>query len=84
MREYTTKELFSAACAGDIPTLRDYYDHGGKPNRRLDRFRKLHSLIAGALRNRETPTVYFLLSRGETAEPAEQEQLDEFLRRRTA
>lgn len=76
---YTTQQLFTAACCGDIPTLRDYYQNGGKPNRRYNRFRKNHSLIAGAIRNAETPTVFFLLANGETVEEYEKAELINWL-----
>ena len=59
-------ELWSMACSGEIPALQRYYDNGGEPNIRYEKFGKEHSLIAGAFRNKQYKTVEYLLSVGET------------------
>ncbi|MBR5286205.1 MAG: hypothetical protein IKU30_04840 [Clostridia bacterium] len=77
-KEQPIDTLFTAACCGDIPTLKNYFEHGGVTNRRYNRFRKDHSLIAGALRNNEAPTVFYLIKQGETVEPDEVPELNRF------
>lgn len=62
------EKLWGLACSGDIKSLKFYYDHGGKANRRYVKFGKTHSLIAGAFRNGEYATVEYLRSVGETTE----------------
>ena len=58
--------LWSAACSGEIDILKAYYENGGKVGREYFKFGIAHSLIAGALRNRNYETVDYLLSVGET------------------
>ena len=71
--------LWDLACSGNISPLKAYYNRGGKPNRRYQKFGKSHSLIAGALRNMEYATVEYLRSVGETTEgEAERNELKAF------
>ena len=58
-------EMWSAACCGDNDTIKSYFENGGKPNRRYRRFGRLHSLIAGAYRNKQMETVQLLYDYGE-------------------
>lgn len=58
--------LWSAACSGEIDILKAYYENGGKVGREYFKFGIAHSLIAGALRNKNYETVDYLLSVGET------------------
>ena len=69
--------LWAMACYGSIESLMVYYRNDGKRNLRYNRFGKDHSLIMGALRNREYETVAFLLSVGETVEPHEMVEFQE-------
>jgi hypothetical protein len=64
--EKTIYILWSAACSGEIDILKAYYENGGKVGREYFKFGISHSLIAGALRNRNYETVDYLLSVGET------------------
>lgn len=64
--EKTIYILWSAACSGEIDILKAYYENGGKVGREYFKFGIAHSLIAGALRNRNYETVDYLLSVGET------------------
>lgn len=70
--------LWSAACSGEIDILKAYYENGGKVGREYFKFGIAHSLIAGALRNRNYETVDYLLSVGETVsgESEAREQLE--------
>lgn len=43
-----TEILWSAACSGEIETLKAYYMNGGKIGRTYEKFGICHSLIAGA------------------------------------
>lgn len=64
--EKTIYILWSAACSGEIDILKAYYENGGKVGREYFKFGIAHSLIAGALRNRNYETVDYLLLVGET------------------
>lgn len=68
-------ELWTAACSGDLQTLQNYYNAGGEPNRRYERFGKEHSLIAGACRNEYMTVVDYLYSCGEKPLPYEEEEI---------
>ena len=67
--------LWTAACSGDMDVLRAYFENGGRRNRRYRKFGKRHSLIAGAFRNGNLETVFYLHSVGETTEPEEKEEI---------
>ena len=68
-------ELWTAACSGDLQTLQNYYNAGGEPNRRYERFGKKHSLIVGACRNGYMAIVDYLYSWGEKPLPYEEEEI---------
>lgn len=68
-------ELWTAACSGDLQTLQNYYNAGGEPNRRYERFGKEHSLIAGACRNEYMMVVNYLYSYGERPLPHEESEI---------
>jgi len=54
------------ACSGDVDRLEEYYKNGGDLNERYNAFGSDHSLIAGALRNKQYKTVDYLLAVGVT------------------
>lgn len=72
-------DLWTYACGGEIDKLKEYYDNGGKPNRKYHRFDHDHSLIMGALRNAEYETVDFLKQNGETISPEEEYEFKELM-----
>ena len=76
--EKPIKELWEAACSGDIETLKEYYENGGIKDRRMFLFNKWHSLIAGAYRNRQMHVVKYLYDIGETPEEHEKEEIKYF------
>ncbi len=63
--EEITENLWTAACGGDIETLKAYYMNGGKIGRTYERFGIHHSLIAGAYRTGHFKIVRYLLEVGE-------------------
>lgn len=65
--------LWKYACTGNINALKKYYNSGGKVNQKIEAFGFTHSLIMGALRNKEYDTVKYLQSVGETILPSEQD-----------
>lgn len=69
------EKLFTAACAGDIPTLKEHYNADGKKNLRYEKFGEENSLIMGAFRNNQWKTLDYLLSVGETITKKEREAL---------
>lgn len=69
------EKLFMAACAGDMPTLKEYYSANGKKNLRYKKFGKENSLIMGAFRNNQWKTLDYLLSVGETITEKERKAL---------
>ncbi len=73
----TIEKLWSAACSGDLTTLRNYYSGVCELNRRYHKFGKAHSLIAGAYRNGQIETVDFLIEMGETICDHERSELKE-------
>lgn len=77
--ETNINDLWTYACGGEIDKLKEYYDNGGKTNRRYNRFNVDHSLIMGALRNSELETVKFLEQKGEKLLPHEKEEYKELM-----
>lgn len=76
MSKTTIEQLWSAACSGDIDTLKQYYRHESDViNRRYSKFKREHSLIMGAFRNRQFEIVDYLLSVGETVTEQEEEEI---------
>ena len=73
----TIKELFDAACAGNINVLKKHYGYNGKKNMRYYVFGEERSLLMGAYSNRRWETVDYLLSVGETLTPLERERMNE-------
>ena len=73
------KELWHYACNGNIKRLKRYYKSGGTKNLRYRAFRREHSLIAGAFRNKQYDTVKFLIKIGETITEAEKPEIQEYL-----
>jgi hypothetical protein len=71
------EELWTAACSGDLTTLRNYYSGVCEINRRYHKFGSDHSLIAGAYRNNQMEAVDFLLDMGETILDHERTELKE-------
>ena len=76
MKTTLEEKLFSYACNGNIKALKNYYDKGGKPNRRMHRFNTEASLIMGALRNHQFDTVKFLMANGEKITEEEFKAID--------
>ena len=74
------KELWSYACNGNIKKLKRYYKSGGTKNLRYRAFRREHSLIAGAYRNKQYDTVKFLLGVGETITEMEKPEIQRYLK----
>lgn len=68
-----TENLWTAACSGDIKTLKAYYANGGKIGRTYERFGICHSLIAGAYRTGNFKIVRYLLEVGEKPEDYEKD-----------
>ena len=73
--DFVDYEIWSAACCGDNDTIKAYFENGGKPNRRYIQFGRLHSLIAGAYRNKNMETVQLLYDYGEKPLESEYEEL---------
>ena len=69
-------KLWTAACCGDLDTLKHYYGYESKIiNRRYVAFGREHSLIMGAFRNNQFEVVYYLIGVGETITPEEKIEL---------
>lgn len=69
-------KLWEYACSGENEKLQEYYNNGGKVNRRYRACGKYHSLIAGAYRNGNIETVMMLIDNGETIQPEEQTEIN--------
>lgn len=76
--ERAFQSLWEWACCGENDRLAEYYENGGKLDLRYEAFGKFHSLIMGALRNRNYDTVEYLLSKGETVTESEREELKKY------
>ena len=72
----TIEKLWECACSGENEKLQEYYNNGGKINRRYKAFGKFHSLIAGAYRNGNIDTVMMLIDNGETIQAEEQNEIN--------
>lgn len=75
------EKLFMAACAGDMPTLKEYYSANGKKNLRYKKFGKENSLIMGAFRNNQWKTLDYLISVGATITEDEKKEIQTELNR---
>lgn len=71
----TMEKLWESACCGENDKLKEYYENGGKINRRYRAFGKFHSLIAGAYRNGNLDTVDLLYKYGERPEAHEMDEI---------
>lgn len=60
------ENLWTAVCCNDIEFMKNYYENGGTPNKRYNSFGDNHSLIMGALRNKNYNMVELLIQNGET------------------
>ena len=60
------ENLWIAVCCNDIEFMKNYYDNGGTPNKRYNKFNNDNSLIMGALRNKNYDMVELLKQNGET------------------
>lgn len=58
--------LWTAVCCNDIEYIKNYYENGGTPNKRYNSFGDNHSLIMGALRNKNYNMADLLIRNGET------------------
>jgi len=58
--------IWNAVCSNNIAVVQDYVRHGKDLNRRYKAFGKKHSLIMGALRNRNYDMVRYLMNNGGT------------------
>lgn len=71
----TMEKLWESACCGENDKLKEYYENGGKINRRHKAFGITHSLIAGAYRNGNLDTVDLLYKYGERPEAHEIDEI---------
>ena len=69
--------LWNAVCSGDITTIKEYYRSGGKVNLKYPRFGTDHSLIMGAVRNKEFEAANLLADYGENISHKEAKELYE-------
>lgn len=77
--ELILNKIWKATCSGDIETLEKLSEHWEGQNMVHLGFGNKHSLIMGALRNKEHKTVKYLISKGENILPHEtKELLEEF------
>lgn len=75
MEKMDIEKLWESACCGENDKLKEYYENGGKINRRYRAFGKTHSLIAGAYRNGNLDTVDLLYKYGERPEAHEMDEI---------
>ena len=60
------ENLWTAVCCNDIEFIKNYYANGETTNKRYSSFGNNHSLIMGALRNKNYDMVDLLIQNGET------------------
>lgn len=78
--ELTKNKIWSAVCSGDIFTLEETIKEWQGKNITHLAFGIEHSLIMGALRNKEFQTVCYLIKNGENVLPHETEELLQYFK----
>ena len=74
-RENASEYLWTAVCTGNINQVKKYYENGGMPNRKYPRFGTDHSLIMGAVRNRNFEMANLLADYGENVSKEEAREI---------
>lgn len=75
MKNNINDKIWQAVCSGDIITLETLYEYWQNKHITHLAFGIEHSLIMGALRNKEYATVNYLIKRGEIILSYETEEL---------
>jgi len=69
--------IWTAACNGNIKFIDEYFHNGGEVNKRVNLFNVNHSLIMGALRNKDYETAALLYDYGERVTKEEEKEVQE-------